>query len=393
MFSTAIPAVSLLLIAVTVIFAVIVCFYGLRPYWKAARFADPAADFAEDETCPKASIIVYCQSPEEVLLATIETLSCQDYPDYEIIVVCDAGPEYAEAVSEMLSARFQNVYVTFVQPGSHNLSRRKLANTIGIKASKGSVVVTTVANIAVPSYRWLSELMAPFRGENGRQINVSLGASRIDFSELKGPVRWYRQFDTVMSDGMWIGYAASGKPYRGDGMNLAFRKEVFFREKGYSKTRFLHNGDDDIFVNQISNGSNTRVVAAQSNILVSEWSGSANRVWTMRKAGYGFTARWLPYAPRVRNILLNLSQWAILAGVAGIYLTAWPNLLPLMIGVLILLSVWGVEIAVYRKLATRLGAVRLWWAVVPFLLWRPVANFIFNFDHIGWRKTNYTWQR
>lgn len=366
--------------------------YGIRAYLKAASFENPPLP-SPGGTCPKASVLIYCQSDAETLEETLRAMTAQDYPDFEIIVICDATAEYAELLNERFSILYPGVYVTFVQPGSHNLSRRKLANTIGVKAAKGEIIVTTAANISIPSDSWLSSIMAPFCGEEGEYKDVVLGLSRINFSEMRGGGKWYRQFDAVLSDGLWVGEAASGNPYRGDGFNLAFRRDVFFGHKGYAGTINLHNGHDDLFVNEISTPANTAVTVGPDSIIVTDWGASANRVWSMRKEGYSFTSRWLPRAPFVRSAVQMLMQWMVPAAVGLAVWTGLPSIIPAIIAGVILLAFWGLDIYCYRRLAARFGAVRLWWAVVPFWMWRPVADLIFRFDHRNSRKKNFTWQR
>lgn len=393
MLSLDIPLVSYILLAVAVLAVAAAYFYGLRAYSRAARFSCPELPDNDPDSCPKASVIVYSQSDEDILEATVAAIMEQDYPDFEVVVVCDASASQAETISDKLTALYDNIHVTFVQPGSHNLSRRKLANTIGIKAAKGEVVVTTVANISIPSERWLRGLLAPFCGESGRHVDVSLGLSRIDFDEMRGPWKWYRQFDSVLTNALWVGYAAAGKPYRGDGYNLAFRRSVFFAHKGYAKTINLHNGDDDLFIDEISTGANTRVVVDGDSILTTEWGDSANRVWSIRKARYSFTARWLPKAPFVRsNVMMGL-QWLVPASLVAGALLGLPSIWPAVAAVCVLLFFWGMEIFHYRRVAARFGAVRLWWGVVPFWFWRPVGDFFFRYDHRSSRKKNFTWQR
>lgn len=394
MFSLDFSVTVWILLAVQVILIAAGRLYGLRPYMRAASFENPAA--SEDDagtTAPKVSVIVYCQNDDDVLDATLQRLFAQDYPDFEVVVVLDSNLEHADLLEERYRDVYDNLYFTFVQPGSHNLSRRKLANTIGIKAAKGEVVLTTVANISIPSDRWLSEIMAPFAGREGRDIDVVLGVSRMDLNEMTGPRKWFRQFDDVLTNGLWIGYAASGRPYRGDGYNLAFRRSVFFDHKGYSKTIYLHNGDDDLFINEIAHGGNTRVVVSDDNIVTTGWGDSANRVWTLLKERYSFTARWLPRTPFFHSGLMSALQWAVPCIAIAVALTGLPSLVPLIAASLLTFIFWGVEIYHYRSLARRLGAVRLWWTVVPFWLVRPVANFIFNHEHRANRKKNYTWQR
>lgn len=393
MFSLSIPLLSYILLAAAVVGVIIARVYGMRPYIRAAGFQNPEMP-ADPGSCPKASVIVHARGGDgEAVMSAVESIKRQDYPDFEVIVVCDASLAQANYISDELSALYSDVYVTFLQPGSHNLSRRKLATTIGVKAAKGDVIVTTVANIRIPSDKWLSSIMAPFCGEAGRHTDVSLGLSCMDFGELTGALKWYRQFDSVLSNALWIGYAAAGHPYRGDGYNLAFRKSVFFAHKGYAKTINLHYGDDDLFISEIANGANTKVVLDSDSIVVTCWGESANRVWSLRKARYAFTSRWLERAPFTRASVMKCLQWiipacAVVGAVAGL-----PGLVPAMAALTTLLYFWGMEIYHYRRLAPRMNAVRLWWAVVPFWFWKLIGDFLFNCDHRGSRKKNFTWQR
>lgn len=392
MFDINIGAPAIVLLAVAACAFLISYFYGMRAYIRAANFTNPELP-PEGATRPKASVLVYSQSDDEMLMSALEMLSHQDYPDYEVIVVCDAALAYSEKVAEKVASVYPDVYVTFVQPGSHNLSRRKLAITIGMKAAKGEIVVTTCANISIPSEGWLSALLAPFAGESGKYINLSLGLSKIDFDEMHRFDKWYCQFDSLLTNALWIGYAADGHPYRGDGYNMAIRRKAFFDNKGYARTINLHNGDDDLFVNEIATSANTRVVAGADTVLTTHWGDSARRVWSMRKERYSFTARWLPHAPFARSAVQQLLQWVVPGAALTAAFIALPNLLPAVIAAVILLGFWAMEIFHYRRLAARLGAVKLWWGVVPFWIWRPIGDLLFRSDHIQSRKKNFTWQR
>lgn len=366
--------------------------YGLHSYRRAANFYNiPIPD--PEVYHPKASVLIYCQNDEEILASTLEHISHQDYPDFEVIVVCDAAAEYAEMLNERYGSVYPNVYVTFVQPGSHNLSRRKLAITIGAKAAKGEIIVTTGANIWISSDQWLSQLLAPFCGDSGRHIDVSLGYSHINFANLRGVGKWYRQFDAVLTDALWVGYAADHLPYRGDGFNLAFRREVFFKHKGFAKTINLHYGDDDLFIHEISTPANTAIVVSPESIIETQWEDAGNRIWSIQKERYSFTSRWLPRAPFIRSGIQMLLQWLVPGAALAAALIGLPNLLPAITGGVVFLCFWLTEIICYRRLARRFEAVRLWWGVWPFWLWRPLADMFFRYDHRYTRKKNFTWQR
>lgn len=383
--------------------------YCWRPYMSAAKASDSKPQPEEGSAVP-VSVIVLAQSDDDSLFRTLDAMLAQDYPDFEVIVVVDGSAEHAELLSEQFALHesvsdsppaesSHNVYFTYIQPGSHNLSRRKLALTIGIKAAKGDVVLLTQSNVTIPSEQWLSLMASPFNSPEGHGIDVALGVSRMDFNEFRGAGKWYRQFDSLLSDALWIGYAAMGMPYRGDGFNLAFRRSVFFANKGYASTVNLHSGDDDLFVHQIARSSNTRLVADAHALLTLHWGAASKRVWSLRKEQYSFTSRWLPKAPFVRSFLLMFLQWLVpgLCTLSAILAFGNPNpslsvVLPAAAAVVVL-TYWGFEIWAYRRLASAYGAVRLWWAVVPFWLWRPLADTLFRLDHRRSRKKNFTWVR
>lgn len=386
------PASSILL---GLMFAgILFCYiYALRAYIRAVKLRKQAPE-SISQPVPKASVIVYAECPEDLLEASVEDIMKEDYPDFEVIVVSDSSAENAAMLQERLSSRFDNVYVTFIPPGSHNVSRRKLAITSGAKAAKGEIIITTVGNIRLPeSHKWLSCLMEPFCGAGGINIDVSLGLSIIQFGDLTGPGKWYRQFDSVLSDALWMGYAERSRPYRGDGFNLAFRRKTFFDHKGYARTINIHNGDDDLFISEIANGENTRIIVNKDCIVTTVWPWGANRIWRNRKEGYNFTQRWLRKGPFVRASFANIFQWIIPALAVGASLASLPNLLPIAVAGAMLLFFWGMEIFHYRRIAGAIGAVRLWWAVVPFWLWRPLANMFFRYDHRRSQKKNFTWER
>lgn len=344
---------------------------------------------------PRLALLVQAASDPDSILEYLDRLSTQTFTDRETILIYEGTAEAAHHVSELVAARFPDVRLTFMPPNSHNISRRKMSLTLGMKAATADIVLTTASNCLIPSDTWLEEMMAPFAQEG---VDIVLGYSSMEFDELRGPGRWYRQFDSLVTSSAWIGSALDRRPYRGDGYNLAFRRHLFFDHKGYAGSAYLHYGDDDLFVSEIANRTNTRVVITPASRLTTVWGDAANRIWTDRKEHYAFTQRWLRKGPFLRNALNSWCNWgALLCGAGAIALSvlALEELFPMpgIIALCALCVYWNLEIVVYRRAAAALGAVRLWWAVVPFMLWRPLGNLLFRLRHRSRRYANYTWQR
>lgn len=390
--------------AVAVLWCLLWCLSPLRGVRKIGRDYEPddiyneGADEYDGERepvgtlrSPKVSVVVYSAVSEEVLSGYLEMLSGQEYPDYEVIVVCDATYETSVMLHEKYAAMYGNVYVTFIPPGSHNLSRKKLALTLGMKAASGDVVITTVANALIPGPGWISGMIRPFMERE--EIQMVLGYSHPDYSEFHGMGRVWRRFATVIADSQWIGYSEAGHPYRGDGFNLAFRKEVFFSHKGYSKTMHLHPGDDDLFVSEIATGFNSCAVVTPPTVLTTEWGESARRVWSIRKEQYEFTSRWLRRGPFIRQGLCSTLQWVSLAAAALSVVTGFGELGALIAAPAVLLTFWLSETFIYKGAAAVLEGAGASWMVPLLWLAKPLMNAAFRLRHRKSRFKNFTWQR
>ncbi len=291
-------------------------------------------------------------------------------------------------LNERIWGTYDNLYITFIPHDAHNLSRRKLAYTVGMKASKGEIVLTTASNCRIPSKRWLSDMMKPFNED--ATIDIVLGYSHVDFQDMRGAGKWYRQMDATLTACQWIGSAAMGSPYRGDCFNLAYKREIFFSQKGYARTIQLVNGDDDLFLMPVMNGDNTAVAISPDSILTTEWEEVANRVLAETKERYQFTAQFLPQLPFVRAGVGSLMQWLTLLASAAAALAAWPSYAGIIIAAVFLMVVWTSETLIYRRTARRLESICLWWSFPFFLLWHPFGNFIFRTRRRAHRRKNYT---
>ena len=337
------------------------------------------------------SVIAYA-SDIEGLDEFLEGMARQDMPRMEVIVVTDAGPETTSALAERYAGH-KDLYFTFLPAESRNVSRLKLAYTLGIKAARGEAVLTTASSVTVPSGSWVRRMAAPVMTDDS--VDVVLGYARTDLTPLRA-TKWWREFDTLVTSAQWIGSALDGKPYRGDRRNLLFRRRLFFDHDGYSATNPLQTGDDDIFISAISTPANTRIVLDPEAQVSESWGEATGRVWTHARQRYAFTSKWLTRAPFRVVGAAQLMQWIVPLLCVGTALWGWfgyGEWWPGAAALGALLAMWGVEIVWYRRASARLGATRLWWSVIPFMMWRPIAGFLFNLNHRRERVANYTWQR
>jgi len=83
----------------------------------------------------------------------------QDYAEgYEVIVVDESSTDNSDNVLKLYMQQYHQLYKTFVPKPNRNVSRKRLALTIGIKAAKNEWVIISDIHSFPPSETWLSEL-------------------------------------------------------------------------------------------------------------------------------------------------------------------------------------------------------------------------------------------
>lgn len=233
---------------------------------------------------PPLSVIICARDEAENLRRNLPAILAQDYPEFEVIVINDGEKNESEDYLLQLEEQYRNLYHSFVPDSSRYISRKKLAVTLGIRASRYDWLVLTEANCQPQSNQWLRLLARNFTPHT----EVVLGYS--GYQRGKGWLRRCCAFDSLFNAMRYLGFALGGHPYMGIGRNLAYRKQLFYDQKGFSAHLNLRRGDDDLFVNQVAHGENTRVETDPEAIMRMQpiYRG---KDWREEKIGYASTAR------------------------------------------------------------------------------------------------------
>jgi glycosyltransferase involved in cell wall biosynthesis len=207
--------------------------------------------FSED--LPPLSVVICAKNETENLRNFLPSVLEQDYPDFEVIVVNNGSTDESEELLSLLAKDYPHLHRSFIPESSRYISHKKLGLTIGIKASKHDWIVFTESYCHPVSKDWLRLLARNFTPGT----DVVLGYS--GYERRKGWLQKNIAFDSLFASIRFLGFALARKPYMGVGRNMAYRKELFFRQKGYSAHLNLQRGDDDLFVNEVATKKNTRV--------------------------------------------------------------------------------------------------------------------------------------
>jgi glycosyltransferase involved in cell wall biosynthesis len=344
------------------------------------------------ENLPAASVVVCAGDDAEALEYLLGQIFEQEYaPGWEVIVVNDGKNEDVKDVVTRLKhvRRLSNLYITFTPAALRNVSRRKLAVTLGVKAAKNPVVVVVNEQSRLYSNQWLLRMMQHFASSD---VEVVLGSSLPAYKSDKKMGKRYRSFTHGADAVMWLSAALKGRPYRGDSGNLAFRRELFFTSGGFNGALNLRDGDDDIFINKISTAQNTRVeLSPQAQVRYR--LPSSRHQFNNRRPRRFFTAALLRRtAPRIFGASSLMAYVFVALTVAAVALSAvQQNWVQLGVSVALILLLWLPLMIVWRKTLRALRCRRTFLAVPLMMLRRPLTNFHHKLLARHRRQEFYTW--
>lgn len=342
---------------------------------------------------PSVSVIVYCQGSSENLRRLLPEIFEQDYPsEMEVIVVNDEKSVATEDVVSLLERKYHNLYMTFAPNQTHALSRKKLSITLGLKAARNEYVVLTSGNCRIESKIWLKLMMR--HTIEGKE--VVLGRSRLSTVDDEGVITAAKlgrmaRFDREWSLIRWLGSAIKGRAFMGDGNNLVYRRELFFANKGFSKTLNLKYGDDDVFVSEISTKENTAVELSPDACVmdVDTMPEYINGVMKLRRM---FTSKYLPRRAYRYMGFVSLLNWLMLLFCVAGAVMSLPSLAGSVTAIVILLGVWIPLMFRWRSCGRSLEQYRPLCFTAPFvMLMRSVYNLVYRYKARKERGKNYTY--
>jgi len=198
--------------------------------------------------------VVICARNEVVNLREYLPLVLkQNYLNYEVIVVNDRSWDGTDELLEELAKEFKHLKVVNIVDGEKFIAGKKFAVTMGIKAAEHDWLVFTDADCAPASSQWLLGMQQP----EDDDIEILLGYS--PYLKRKGLLNALIRFETFFTAVNYLSFALKGMPYMGVGRNMAYKKSLFFKNKGFAAHMHIPSGDDDLFVNAHATKFNTAI--------------------------------------------------------------------------------------------------------------------------------------
>lgn len=322
----------------------------------------------EVEYCEKkqgVSVIICAKDEEENLRKFLPLVLAQKYPDYEIIVVNDGSTDGTEDYLDFMKKQHPQLKTSFVPNGATNLSTKKLAISIGIKAAKNDWLLLTDADCMPDSESWIEHMVRNFTSTT--EFVLGYGG----YLEKKGWLNKLIKYDTLLIAIQYMGMAYAHKPYMGVGRNMAYRKSTFERLNGFTGTLNLKSGDDDLLVNRGGDFFNCRIETASTS---ATWSEPHQQfgAWLHQKKRHLSVSNKYTWQSKIQLLIEPLTRGLFYtAFVVAIIGGGWPIAL---LAILMLFIKYGVLMFIVNKTAKILGEQKFYLSLPIFDILLPLIS-------------------
>lgn len=268
-------------------------------YGKVAFYKEPAPT---NNNLPPVSVVICAKNEADNLTEYLPKILSQDYPEFEVVVVNDCSWDNTEDVLREYGKIFPNLKPILIKEDDYYKHGKKFALMVGIKGTKYEHLLFTDGDCYPTSTQWIKEMMQGYGA--GKEIVIGYGPYKKEKSFLNKLIR----FDTFMIGMQYLSAGLSNKTYMGVGRNLSYKKELFFKNKGFATHYHITSGDDDLFVNQAATAANSSVVISKDSFTYSVPAKTFTE-WNRQKARHLSTGNLYTSSSKNRLVMLHLANY------------------------------------------------------------------------------------
>lgn len=270
------------------------CFFFLRLAFYKAR------PKSSSRTHP-VSVIICARDEAANLAKNLPGALVQQYATtHEVIAVDDNSYDDTKYLLEEFQKEFKQLHVVQLKQEAKFIPGKKFPLSVGIKTARYEVLLLTDADCVPASEYWMDKMQQVY--DDNTEIVLGYGAYHKKSGLLNKFIRW----DTFHTALQYFSYALARMPYMGVGRNLSYKKELFFRHKGFTAHNHIPSGDDDLFIKTAATKSNTKISIDPDTFTLSEPSKTWSQ-WVKQKSRHYSTAKF--YKP-VHKFLLGLYSFS-----------------------------------------------------------------------------------
>ena len=309
------------------------------------------------------SIVICARNEYNQLKENLPLILTQEYPNFEVVVVNHASDDDTTFLLLKLAEEFPNLKIVEIREDLNFFEGKKFPLSIGIKSAANDLVLLTDADCRPVSPRWIELMAAGFSEE--KEIILGYGA----YATAKGFLNRLIRFDTLHIALQYLTFALAGIPYMGVGRNMAYRKSLFYKKKGFISHYTIHSGDDDLFINRAANHKNTRIVVDPESFTISRPKNSFGE-WCIQKKRHLSTGKFYRMKHKILLGLYTLTT--------ALFYTFFVLLLAMNYTIIPVIALFvlrlAIQLIIFRKTMTRLNEQGFWLLVPLFEIMLILIN-------------------
>ncbi len=259
------------------------------------------------------SVVICAKNEYSNLKKHLPALLEQKYPEYEVVLVDDSSTDDTRDLLKKFKEKYPHLKVINLNHNVNFLKGKKLPLSVGIKSAKHNTLVLTDADCYPASSSWLTNMQKNISSNN--EIVLGYGA----YEKNKGFLNSLIRYDTLSIAMNYFAFALAGLPYMGTGRNLAYKKDLFFRAKGFTSHYHTISGDDDLFVNQMATGKNTTIESNPDSFTVSVPKNSF-KSWFFQKKRHFSTGKHYKKKHKFLLALFGISHFMFYVSLIMVFL-------------------------------------------------------------------------
>lgn len=302
---------ELVVAAIFVVTFIVQLYYYLGVFLKVAINGQKKV---ETKDFPPVSVVICARNEEDNLRSYLPKVLGQKYPNFEVVVVNDCSSDESEMLLNSMKQQYSNLRVTVINEDAKFVHNKKLALTVGIKSAKNELLLLTDADSYPVSEHWLELMVAQF--VNKTEMVIGYGG----YIEEKGILNKLIRFDTLFNAMAYLGFALKHRPYMAVGRNLAYKKDLFFRNRGFASHSHIMSGDDDLFVRDAATQTNTSVCIATDAITRSNPQQTFN-LWVRQKCRHVSTSKYYKFGAKLRVGAEPFSRFLFWAAAISLFIS------------------------------------------------------------------------
>jgi len=203
------------------------------------------------QTAFPVSVIIFAKNNAENLSNFLPSILSQNHPTFEVVLIDNNSSDNTEEIINLFALTNSNIKLVSVENNEAFWGSKKYALTLGIKAAKYEHLVFIEPNCKPISENWLSKMSQEFSEEK----SIVLGYSTI--INEKNTSNFLIRFYHFIAALQYLNFANLGIPFMADGKNLAYTKSEFYRAKGFINHMKQELGEDNLFIQDAANKTNT----------------------------------------------------------------------------------------------------------------------------------------